>query len=117
MAVNGDPYVNTTPINPIGVNSSIEIDELEPLKLYTALFNAQHKLLSETEFNEQEVHRYVFQTSRYADFEDQVTSYILERDPNDATIIIKKAVFDIELTAISSTEINTSRSEERRVGK
>src|SRR5690554_991118 len=108
MAVNGDPCVNTTPISPIGVNSSIEIDELEPLKLYTALFNAQHKLLSESEFNEQEVHRYVFQTSRYADFEDQVTSYILERDPNDISIIVKEAVFEIALTGISSTEINTS---------
>ncbi|MBA3899399.1 MAG: hypothetical protein H0X62_04175 [Bacteroidetes bacterium] len=46
------------------------------------------------DFLRREVHTYVFQTSRYADFSGQVNSYILEEDNG---IITKRAVFKIEL--------------------
>ena len=108
MVENGDPCVDVNLLEPIGVNSYVEIDELKPLKLYTALFEAKYKLNDETPFSKQEVHRYVFQTSRYANFEAQIKSYILERDPNDNSIITKEAVFAIELADISTTEINTA---------
>src|SRR5690554_1181394 len=108
MVENGDPCVDVNLLEPIGVNSYVEIDELKPLKLYTALFDAKYKLNDETQFSKQEVHRYVFQTSRYANFEDQIKSYVLERDPNDNSIIIKEAIFELELPDISTTEINTA---------
>lgn len=94
---NGRPCVDISKTAPIGVNSVVSIDQLEPLKLYTAIFNARYKLPGETEFTTQEVHRYVFQTSRYGSFTEQVNSYILETDPLDPLVITREAVFKVDI--------------------
>ena len=59
---------------------------LKPLKLYTAVVNNLYK------GSIREVHRYVFQTSRYADFRRQVESYHLidkDGDRRDAIFQLK----------------------------
>lgn len=55
---------------------------LAPQKLYTAVFVARYQSDPGSTAVEREVHRYAFQTSRYKSFEDQVTSYYLDRPAN-----------------------------------
>ncbi|HSU17361.1 hypothetical protein [Longimicrobium sp.] len=87
LATRGDPCtgVGKTGIAPGGVQSEITVERLKPLKLYLAVFKARFKAAVS------EVHRYNFQTSRYADFAAQVNSYRL----HDADgVFLKDAVFD-----------------------
>ncbi|MCO5259724.1 MAG: hypothetical protein M9916_06235 [Crocinitomicaceae bacterium] len=109
MIENGNPCVNTSPISPMGVHSVVSIDRLEPLKLYTASFKARYKTASQSEYTEEEVHRYVFQTSRYESFEEQVNSYVLERDEEDPLIITKTARFEVPVL-IDSTQLTTAQA-------
>ncbi|MXN92322.1 hypothetical protein GR160_13925 [Flavobacterium sp. Sd200] len=76
---------------------SIALKHLKPSKLYGAIVNNlystvdnQFEELSET----REVHRFVFRTSRYANFTEQVNSYLLTEGEGDETVT-KKAVFTI----------------------
>ncbi len=84
------------PIQPVGVNTTIQVPDnyLKPLKLYNAIFNVKTKLFNQplSSFKTREVHRYNFQTSRYATFKDQIESYILSSDLNNP----KFAIFRIE---------------------
>ena len=72
-------------------------NNLKPQKLYTALVNNIFEGVT------REVHNYVFQTSRYLNFEEQVSSYIL----TDSEGNTKDAVFDIELD-LSQQDITTA---------
>jgi hypothetical protein len=67
-------------IRPASVFTSVTPEYLKPLKLYTAIVNNVYQ--GQTS----EVHRYVFQTSRYPDFAAQVNSYHLDdgQDHRDA---------------------------------
>ena len=82
-------------IRPASVHTEVTLTYLKPLKLYTALFNNLYRGDSE------QVHRYVFQTSRYADFASQINSYQL----NDGMGNFKDAIFQIE-TVLSDVEID-----------
>lgn len=84
-------------ITPNGVNSVIDINELKPLKLYTAIFNNsyQRDVENGTPTTVREVHRYPFRTSRYGTFKEQVLSYQLLVDETDPLIVLKEAVFDL----------------------
>ena len=99
MINNGDPIDDCTPtsIAPNSVNAEIDIDMLEPLKLYTAIFNNsyQRDVTNATPTTVREVHRYPFRTSRYGDFTEQVKSYQLKVDDVDPNIVLKAAVFDV----------------------
>lgn len=81
-------------IAPIGIQSNTTVDQLKPLKLYLAVYNADYKGTKE------EVHRYNFQTSRYADFPEQVNSYKLKDRDN---VYVKDAIFDDISVTIDST--------------
>ncbi|MEM1322803.1 MAG: hypothetical protein AAGG75_21235 [Bacteroidota bacterium] len=82
-------------------SSSLQVipKHLKPLKLYTALVNNLYDLDGDSAYNTttetREVHRFTFQTSRYATFKEQIESYLLtDNDPvNPAT---RAAVFDIK---------------------
>lgn len=99
ILVNGDSCAPEEPHTPIDI-SSYRAMNLKPLKLYTAQFVAKYNpriggVLSEDGF-ESLVHSYVFQTSRYSNFEEQVNSYVLKRDPEDDEVILKSAVYALE---------------------
>jgi hypothetical protein len=85
MATQGNPCTGVGGIAPMGIQSNVTVDRLKPLKLYLAIFKANYNNVG------QEVHRYNFQTSRYADFTEQVNSYRL-KDRNGT--FLKDAVFD-----------------------
>jgi hypothetical protein len=102
---NGNPCVPTQPLSPMGAHSRISCGALKPLKLYTALFTAHHKPAPNADTEKEEVHRYVFQTSQYADFEEQVNSYILETDENDNNNILKRAVFNLTINDVDAPMI------------
>jgi hypothetical protein len=94
MLLNGNPCMPYTPLAPIDISTKKTLD-LKPLKLYTAQFIAKYNPLiggqyAATDY-ESLAHTYVFQTSRYKNFEEQVNSYILKK--NDLNVIVKEAVF------------------------
>lgn len=66
---------------------------LKPDKLYTAIFNASYQTSGDSAPDLDEVHRYVFKTSRYADFTEQVQSCSLMDETGK--IELRKAVYDI----------------------
>ena len=96
LMINGTPCVNYTPLAPIDIATKKVLD-LKPLKLYTAQFIAKYNPKINGLFAPQDyksvVHSYVFQTSRYKDFNEQVNSYILKK--NTLGAILKEAVFVI----------------------
>ena len=108
MIQNGNPCSETESITPMGVHSVVSTDQLEPLKLYTAIFKARYKTASQSEYAEEEVHRYVFQTSHYESFQEQVNSYVLERDEEDSSVITKAARFEVIVT-LDNTQLTTAQ--------
>jgi hypothetical protein len=96
LMINGNPCVSYTPLAPIDISTKKVLD-LKPLKLYTAQFIAKYNPKISGVFAakdyESVVHSYVFQTSRYADFDEQVNSYVLKK--NTAGVILNEAVFVI----------------------
>jgi hypothetical protein len=72
---------------------SVKLTNLKPLKLYSALlynaFNSDDIKL--TDDHNKEIHRFVFQTSRYENFEEQVNSCILKDDEGNE----QKAIFEL----------------------
>lgn len=100
------------PIRPASYTYSVTLTNLKPRKLYTALvYNAfdqngdgllenqvdpvtQNILYEES----QKVHEFVFQTSRYANFREQVESYRLkERDGQGTVVNEKEAIYEVAL--------------------
>jgi len=80
----------TGALQPVSVHTEITPLGLQPERLYTAILKSRYKgtLL-------EEIHRYVFQTSRYADFTEQIESYMLK---DDTDTILRLAVYDVERT-------------------
>lgn len=98
MIQNSDPSgCPPDSLNQNSVNATIEIEGLKPLKLYTAIFSNIYKRDTDptTPTTVREVHRYPFRTSRYANFQEQINSYILAVDETDPTLVIKSAVFNV----------------------
>jgi hypothetical protein len=99
MAKQGDTCTGSGDggIAPMGIQSNVTVDRLKPLKLYLAVFKAKYD--NGVEVSE-EVHRYNFQTSRYADFKEQVNSYQLkDRDG----VFLRNAVYDDTSVTLDAT--------------
>ena len=97
MIVNSDPSdCPPETLDQNSVNAQIDIDKLEPLKLYTAIFSNTYQRDGDagTPTTTREVHRYPFRTSRYGYFIDQINSYQLAIDP-DTNAVLKEAIFDV----------------------
>lgn len=96
----------------------VKLKHLKPLKLYTAIVNNLYDLnkngvlepdndsplINQSLDETVEVHRFTFQTSRYASFAEQVNSYLLT-DP-DATVT-KAAIFAVD-KAFTSAELTAA---------
>jgi len=101
MATQADPCtgiahnVAGVGIAPMGIQSDVVVERLKPLKLYLAVFKAT--------FNgdAQEVHRYNFQTSRYADFPEQVNSFRLTHPVSGA--FLRNAIYDDIAVTLDAT--------------
>lgn len=74
-------------IKPKSFVRTVTVNHLKPLKMYTAIVN------NIFEGKAVEVHNFFFQTSRYANFKEQVKSYLLEYPDENSS----KAVFDISV--------------------
>ncbi|AXG73533.1 hypothetical protein DVK85_04515 [Flavobacterium arcticum] len=103
-------------IKPASYYYTVQLSNLKPRKLYTALVynafdeNMDGNIADQTSLDaegnlkidyeeSQKVHEFVFQTSRYANFTEQVMSYVLkEKDENGNVINEKEAVFEINTT-------------------
>jgi hypothetical protein len=75
------------PLTPAAKGLAVELHDLEPKKLYTAVVLNRHA--ETTGFSEPEVHRYPFRTSRYRDFKSHIESYRLKDDAGN----VRPAVF------------------------
>lgn len=101
LLVNGSTCGGDEPMTPIDISSEKVVD-LKPLKLYNAQFVAKYNPRIGGEFAtepfESVVHSYVFQTSRYGSFAEQVTSYILKTvQEGIETIILREAVYPLNI--------------------
>lgn len=92
-------------IRPASQFITIALKHLKPSKLYTAIVNNLYDTDGDGEFNEanetREVHKFVFKTSRYATFADQINSYLLTKG-SGADYVSKEAIFSVtkDLTAL-----------------
>ncbi len=84
---NGQNCTGTQEIKPFGLQIKYKMPDLDPEKLYTAVFNSLYKSKPSADQEQSEVHKYVFQTSRYGNFKEQIQSY----ETNG-----RKALFDWE---------------------
>ncbi|MCX6312076.1 MAG: hypothetical protein NT084_10635 [Bacteroidetes bacterium] len=112
MLQNGNPCIPTimSPLTPIQMGNEITFqNDLLPLKLYTAIYNSRYKrVVTDTKTFVKEVHRYVFQTSRYGNFAEQINSYILRShiDTNTSQLVIDKAaIFNVDQAFDNATQI------------
>jgi len=107
MIVNSNsPCTPSATINPMAVNSEFALPDLEPLKLYTSIFNVKYRR-SGGNFITREIHRYGFQTSRYANFKEQVQSYVLESSiPVPGT---SEAVYEVKEAFDNVTQIQVAK--------
>ncbi len=87
---------------------------LKPMKLYTALVNNLFDRDGNGTLVTEEVHRFGFQTSRYATFKEQVESYFLSNEDGSATanavFRILKDISPLELDAAYDTIVGTPNS-------
>ena len=74
LATNGDPCNPVGSIQPIQVSSEYQLENLKPLKQYTAVFTSKYQNGSNQPI-EREVHKYGFLTSRYENFAQQIGSW------------------------------------------
>ncbi len=100
------------PIKPLAYSYTVTLTNLKPEKLYTAIvynafdedengsFEAQKDNNDKIIYEEnQKVHDFVFQTSRYADFKEQVESFMLkEYSDNNVLLDEKDAVYKVKVT-------------------
>jgi hypothetical protein len=82
-------------IKPASVHTTVTPKYLKPLKLYTAIVN------NVWDGTTKEVHRYVFQTSRYPDFLAQIRSYRLDDGKGNR----RDAVFAFDLS-LAPADVN-----------
>ncbi|WP_199117322.1 hypothetical protein [Pedobacter sp. ASV28] len=79
-----------------------QLDDLFPNKVYTAIFSAKYQPVGEAE-KSSEVHRFNFISSRYASFQEQASSFILDSTPENE----RYAIYPL-YTSFSITEINNN---------
>ncbi|WP_338376542.1 hypothetical protein [uncultured Flavobacterium sp.] len=86
---------------------------LKPNKLYTAIVNNLFDVNHNGDFDNattideiREVHKFVFKTSRYKDFKEQVESYFMKRD-FDGNLVQREAIFNFA-KPFTSDEIEAS---------
>lgn len=91
------------PIKPAAYTYGVALTNLAPRKLYTAIVYNAFETASDNVIKSEQVHQFVFQTSRYASFEEQVNSYVLKDDAANE----KQAVFKIPLT-VTTANITTA---------
>ncbi len=107
---NGDNCMGggSTITKPKSYVTEVTLNNMKPQKMYTAIVNSKYKKAGATDFVEKEIHNFVFQTSRYINFEAQVKSYLLKNDTESLIEeVANKAVFSIE-TSISKQNLSTA---------
>ncbi|WP_028978944.1 hypothetical protein [Sporocytophaga myxococcoides] len=90
---------SSTPLeNPLNIKSTFVTDTLLPDKLYTALFQSAFNGSINGREKTAEVHSYVFRTSRYKDFADQINSFFVKykESENSTEELVTKSLFSIE---------------------
>lgn len=80
---------------------SYQLPDLEPNRLYTAVFNAVYQPEGETE-QRQEVHKFGFKTSRFAGFGQQAKSFILDESPGQEKYAVYPA--KVSFTPVQVTQ-------------
>lgn len=81
------------PIVPASSYFNVTLMNLRPQKLYTALLYNAFEVTNNNVVSEP-VHEFVFQTSRYENFEEQVNSYLIQDEETETE---RQAVFTVEL--------------------
>lgn len=102
------------PEKPKAFNYTVKVQNLKPSKLYTAMFfnafddnkdgefepqkNAEGNIIYD---ENQKIHEYVFVTSRYQNFREQILSYNLKIQDEESNVVeTKQAVFDNKIDVV-----------------
>lgn len=102
-------------IQPQSYAYSVTLTNLKPSKLYTALVYNAFEVNSDDNLTSEKVHEYVFQTSRYKNFEEQVTSFRLtdiEGNTTEAIFTIDLPLTDAELNELTNIVTSSSTDEQ-----
>ncbi len=90
--------------------AEIIMKHLKPRKLYTAVVNNHYDTNNDGDLEQlsdiREVHRFTFQTSRYANFAEQINSYLLT-DGTGVNQVTRPAIFSMP-AALSSSEVTAA---------
>ncbi|HEX8576598.1 MAG TPA: hypothetical protein VF677_09935, partial [Flavobacterium sp.] len=91
-----------TIIKPASEYAIVKPKHLKPNKLYTVIVNNLYDVNHNGNFENtagieetREVHKFVFKTSRYKDFKEQINSYFLKQD-FEGNLIQREAIFEYE---------------------
>ncbi|MEM1322465.1 MAG: hypothetical protein AAGG75_19535 [Bacteroidota bacterium] len=99
--LNGVPCLGINTVQTVA-QGSVFAKDLEPLKCYTAVYNAFKGSV------EREVHRYTFETSRYASFTEQVNSYAItdeEGNTTEAVFVVEKDWSGVSIPSTNSEDV------------
>jgi hypothetical protein len=101
------------PITPAAKGLQVELHDLEPDKLYTAIVMNRH---GTTAIVDAEVHRYPFMTSRYRDFQSHIGSYRLTDDAGNQRPAVFLVSHDLAAAAAAPAIYAAARDILQRVG-
>ena len=86
------------PIIPVHESLTVTVNDLKPQKLYTALVYNNYAG-SGADYDKKKIHEFVFKTSRYGNFSEQVLSYISQDlDINNNPVDRREFVFQIDVS-------------------
>jgi len=90
--------------------AEFELPNLKPSKLYTSIYEANNWVSGQD--NLKQVHHHVFSTSRYTDFEEQITSFNLGDDNGTPlkALITREYDLDSGKLTLADTVINTPQN-------
>lgn len=101
------------PITPAAKGLQVELHDLEPDKLYTAIVMNRH---GTTAIVDAEIHRYPFMTSRYRDFQSHIGSYRLTDDAGNQRPAVFLVSHDLADAATAPTIYAAARDILQGVG-
>jgi hypothetical protein len=109
--------VGGDPMTPAAKGLEVELHDLEPDKLYTAVvINCHADAEAAGGFREAEVHRYPFRTSSYPDFQSHIGSYRLKDEAGNTRPAVFLLSHDLAAAAAAPQTYAAARNILQRIG-
>ena len=106
MIQNGNPCAQVNQIDTFGIRPKFKLPHLKPLKTYQAIFTNKFHVDNPNFDGAKNVHEYIFETSRFKDFEEHINSYLIKDEDGN---LLQEAIFTIEVSP-TAAELTTAGS-------